>query len=297
MVGRSIVEHPSSKHFEVFAPSRAELDLQDFEHLTEVLGEYQPDLVIHCAGRVGGIAANIADPMAFLVENLDVGRNVILAAHRSGVRRLLNLSSSCVYPRNHNTPLAEDMILSGWLEPTNEGYALAKIVAMKLCEYITRQNSSFLYKSIIPCNVFGRNDKFDLTTAHLVPAIIAKIANAKRLSIESIDVWGDGSARREFMYADDLAEFVWIAASQFEMLPHTMNVGAGVDYTINEYYHMTAEILNWNGQFVHDLSKPSGMQRKLLDVTLQRRFGWSPPTSLAEGIKLTAAYFLGVSSF
>src|SRR6218665_715118 len=161
MVGRNILEHAAIAGHDVLAPRRSELDLSNFTAVSDYLSSHPVDMIIHAAGKVGGIQANMREPVGFLLENLDIGRNVIWAAKTAGVSRLLNLSSSCMYPRNRSEPLTEDMVLTGQLEPTNEGYALAKIVAARLCEYISKQDSNFHYKTLIPCNLYGRHDKFD----------------------------------------------------------------------------------------------------------------------------------------
>ena len=175
MVGRNLLEHPSISSFEVIAPSSNELDLLDFKTVQNYLCKHEPDMVIHAAGKVGGIQANMREPVSFLMDNLDMGRNIVWAAHQAGVKQLINLGSSCMYPRNHQEPLAEDMVLKGELEPTNEGYALAKVVVNRLCEYIMREDYRYQYKTLIPCNIYGRHDKFDPLHSHLIPAIIYKI--------------------------------------------------------------------------------------------------------------------------
>ena len=165
--------------------------------------------MIHAAGVVGGIAANMQQPLKFLIENLDMGSNVIYGAYRAGVKKFINLGSSCMYPRNHETPLTEDMILTGELEPTNEGYALAKVACARMCAYITRENPEYQYTTLILCNIYGRWDKFTGDRAHMIPAVIHKIYRAVADGKDTIEIWGDGSARREFMYAGDLAECIW----------------------------------------------------------------------------------------
>ena len=173
MVGRNLLEHPSISSFEVIAPSSNELDLLDFKTVQNYLCKHEPDMVIHAAGKVGGIQANMREPVSFLMDNLDMGRNIVWAAHQAGVKQLINLGSSCMYPRNHQEPFVEDMVLKGELEPTNEGYALAKVVVTRLCEYIMREDSRYQYKTLIPFNLYGRYDKFDPSNSHLIPAILA----------------------------------------------------------------------------------------------------------------------------
>lgn len=292
MVGRNILEHPMAKKFSFIAPTSSELDLRDFSSVKAFFDKAAPEIVIHAAGRVGGIQANMASPVDFLVENIDIGRNVILASRDAGIKKLINLSSSCMYPRNAINPLTEDLILKGELEPTNEGYALAKIFAMRLCEYLQKEDGSLQYKTLIPCNLFGRFDKFDPKHSHLIPAIIHKVHLAKTNEENSVEIWGDGEVRREFMYVGDLADAVLKGISAFEALPNLMNIGLGIDYTINEYYAAAAKVIGWNGKFVHDLSKPVGMRQKLVSTALQEKWGWESSTSLEEGIQKTYDFYL-----
>jgi len=196
-----------------------------------------------------------------------------------------------MYPRNASNPLVEEQILQGELEPTNEGYALAKISVAKLCEYISREDDGLQYKTLIPCNLYGRWDKFDPRHSHLVPSVIHKLHTAKTAGTETVDIWGDGTARREFMYAGDLADCIWRAVFDYKNVPSRMNVGLGHDYTIDEYYEIAAEIVGYRGQFGHDLSKPAGMQRKLLDVSRQLAWGWKAKTNLREGLHATYRYY------
>jgi len=274
------------------APTSGELDLTDYQATASYFCDANIDLVIHAAGKVGGIQANMREPLDFLVKNIDIGRNVILASRVAGVRKLINLASSCIYPRNHQGALTEDLILKGELEPTNEGYALAKIVTMKLAEYIMCKDSRFKYKTLIPCNLYGKFDKFDPAHSHLIPAIIHKIHVAMHTGQSQIDIWGDGQARREFMYAGDLADAIITAINEFESLPSVINVGLGHDYTIDEYYQAVAEVLGYQGEFLYDHSKPVGMARKLLSVERQQFWGWAPKYSLQQGIKKTYDYYL-----
>jgi GDP-L-fucose synthase len=294
MVGRNLLEHPAIGEYEVLAPRSGELDLRDSQAVQGYLTKYRPDMVIHAAGKVGGIQANMREPVSFLLENLDMGRNIVWAAHQAGIKRLLNLGSSCMYPRNHSEPLREEMVLKGELEPTNEGYALAKVVTARLCEYIMREDAGFQYKTLIPCNIYGRHDKFDPVHSHLVPAIIHKVHQAKQGGLQTVEIWGDGKARREFMYAGDLADALIRALKEFDALPSLMNVGLGHDHTINEYYQAAAEVMGYTGGFVHDLSKPVGMVRKLVSVERQKVWGWSAQHAMREGIEKTYSYYLKV---
>ena len=292
MVGRNLLEHPAIQEFDVLAPRSSELNLLDFNAVQAYMQSHQPDLVIHAAGKVGGIQANMREPVAFLMENLDMGRNVVMASMQAGIKRLINLGSSCMYPRNHENPLHEDMVLKGELEPTNESYALAKVITARLCDYIMRENSSYQYKTLIPCNLYGRHDKFDPVHSHLLPAIIHKVHLAKQSGQKTVEIWGNGTARREFMYAGDLADALIRAVNDFETLPIYMNVGLGHDYSINEYYQTAAEVMDYKGSFVHDVSKPVGMARKLVSIDRQQAWGWNSKIDLHIGIEKTYEFYL-----
>lgn len=292
MVGKNVLEHPRAIEYDFLTPASKELDLTVYQDVEAYIAQHRPDIVIHAAGRVGGIQANIAAPVDFLVDNLDMGRNIVLASRYNNIKRLINLSSSCMYPRNISTPLTEDMILGGELEPTNEGYALAKIATMRLCQYVTKQDPSFKYKTMIPSNLYGRHDKFSPEHSHLIPAIIHKIHLAINNGDSSVEIWGDGTARREFMYVGDLADAIMCALDNFETLPNLMNIGLGYDYTINEYYQSVAEVIGFTGNFTHNLSKPVGMARKLVDIQRQTAWGWAPQTLLHEGIRQSYEFYL-----
>ncbi|HEY1057325.1 MAG TPA: GDP-L-fucose synthase [Limnobacter sp.] len=293
MVGKNIRESlEQAGGHTLITPGRTELDLQNKAAVEAFMLQHQPNLVIHCAGRVGGIQANMAHPVEFLVENLDMGRNVIMAAHGAGVPKLLNMASSCMYPAQAQSPLAEDLILAGALEPTNEGYAIAKIVSTRLCEYITRTHADRQYKTMVPCNLYGRHDKFDPKHSHLIPAIIHKVWQAKVNGEPTVEIWGDGTARREFMYAGDVADAVMHAIGHFDAMPVVVNIGLGDDHTVNDYYATVARVMGWQGTFVHDLSKPVGMKRKMVDVSRQTAWGWKPAHSLEEGLKKTIEFYL-----
>ena len=292
MVGSNIIEHVAANNHEILSPTSAKLNLLDIESVKNYINTKKPDMVIHAAGIVGGIQANIAEPVRFLVDNMYMGFNILTASKECRIKRFMNLSSSCMYPRDAKNPLSEELILKGELEPTNEGYAIAKVASTRLCEYINREDESYLYKTVIPCNLYGKYDKFDPEHSHMIPAVIRKINNAKEKDLESIDIWGDGLARREFMYAADFADFVYYAIDNFESMPQNINVGLGHDYTINEYYQKIANAVGYQGSFTHDLSRPTGMQQKLIDDTKLKAFGWQYQTTLGQGIKKTYDYFL-----
>lgn len=296
MVGKNILEHPLASGLDIYSPGRNELDLRNKVDVRKYLEKLAPDLIIHAAGRVGGIKANMTFPFEFLLENLEVGTNIISCAAEVGVKRLLNLASSCIYPKDIVGTLTEDMILSGRLEPTNEGYALAKIAALRLCEFANLRADNIQYKTLIPCNLYGPHDKFDLASAHLIPAIISKVHKAKLNREPTVEIWGDGSARREFMYVEDLANVVLRAARDYDQVPLLMNVGLGHDHSVLDYYRAVADVVGWQGEFSFDLTKPTGMKRKLLNIDRQTAWGFLPAHNLSDGIRKTYDFYLRTSN-
>ena len=292
MVGRNIIDHNESNNYKILSPKSSDLNLLNYKNIENFISDNRPDIIIHTAGVVGGIQANIDNPTKFLVENLQMGINILTASKKMNVKNFINLSSSCMYPRNSNIPLSEDKILTGELEPTNEGYALAKISTTKLCEYINSEDNSLLYKTIIPCNLYGKYDNFSNNSSHMIPAVIKKIHEAKKNNLEFVEIWGDGLASREFMYASDLSDFIYFAIKNFNKMPQNINVGIGKDHTINEYYKTIADIIGFKGKFKNNLTKPTGMKKKLIDNKKLKEFGWSHTISLEHGIEETYKYYL-----
>lgn len=291
MVGRNLIDL-CPKSVELICPSRAELDLIDAHSVQVFIKNIQPDLIINCAGKVGGIKANMAEPFSFFVDNMLINQSIILGAYNSNVKYLLNFGSSCMFPRNAENPLKEDMLLTGELEPTNEGYALAKIAAQRMISYLSFEHPELCYKTVIPCNLYGKYDKFEEDKAHMIPAVIARMHKAVVENKSIVTIWGDGSAKREFMYAEDLAYMIWTLLDNFEDMPQLMNLGLGVDYTIFDYYKAIAEVVGFKGEFEFDLSKPIGMKQKVVDITLQNNLNLSPQHTLNQGIIKTFNYYL-----
>ena len=248
MVGQNVLA--AADTLTIDHPSSSDLDLTRATDVLSYIQDTKPDLIIHAAGKVGGIQANMADPVGFLDKNLAIGRNLIMGAYEAGVPELLNLASTCIYPRAAENPLRENMVLTGELEPTNEGYAIAKIAALRLCEYIRKQRPELQYKTLIPCNLYGPHDNFHPEKSHLLPAIIRKVHDAKQKGEAQVEIWGDGTARREFMFAGDLAEVVLKAGANMSTLPDLMNTGLGHDHSINDYYQAVADALGWQGEFL-----------------------------------------------
>lgn len=291
MVGRNLLAHPAFMNRDVLHPTRTDLDLFDPVRLDTFIRKTRPDLIIHCAAKVGGIQANQNRNSTFLAENAQMGMNLILSARKAGVPNLINLASSCMYPRDHETPLREEDLLTGPLEPTNEGYALAKLLCTRLTQFIFME-SNMAYKTIIPCNLYGSWDKFDPFNGHLLPSVIRKVHEAKIRNAPFIEVWGDGSARREFLYVEDLIAFLAIAVEHVKTLPPVINVGAGQDNSVVDYYRLACDVLGCQSDFRFDPTRPTGMKRKLMDTSRARAFGWQPRVSLREGISRTYQHFL-----
>lgn len=269
---------------ELVPVTRADADLRDQAAVRALIARVQPDLVIHAAARVGGIAANVADPAGFLMDNMQIDSNLLSASLDAGVTRFLYFGSSCMYPKDYRQPLVESDVLAAPLEPTNEGYALSKIASSRFCEYVARQFGHD-YRVIIPSNLYGPNDDFSFDRGHLVAATIAKAHRAKVSNAETIDVWGDGSARREFTFVGDLASWIVQHLDAMHDWPPLMNVGQGDDHSVLDYYRIALEVVDYECDLVTDPSKPAGMKQKLMDSSLAAGFGWTPSTSLRDGMK------------
>lgn len=240
---------------------------------------------------MGGISANVQYPLDYILENLLIDSSVIDASAKNSVDRFLYIGSSCMYPRDHNETLTENAILSGKLEPTNEGYALAKLSASHAVVSAGAQLGG-AWKVIIPSNLYGPGDSLDLTKSHLLASIILKLIYAKSNESNVVEIWGDGTAKREFTFVDDVANFVSQNWNSIENWPQVMNVGIGIDLTVRDFYEIVADEIGYLGKFIHNLDKPTGMKRKLMDSSLAREYGWNPKTLYPEGIKRTIAWYL-----
>lgn len=292
MVGRNILEHSSASKFTFLSPPSTELNLLNAAAVTAYYERHRPELVIHCAGLVGGIQANMKWPVRFLVENLEMGKNILLAAQQYDVSKVINMASSCIYPKDYQGLLEEEMILTGPLEPTNEGYALAKISIMKLAQYINLESGQLRFKTFIPCNLYGRWDKFSDHNSHMIPAVIKKIHHAILNKETTVEIWGSGNARREFMYAADLANFIYFSLEHWNDVPEIINVGLGNDYSINDYYKTVADVLCYQGRFHHNLDRPEGMKCKVVSTSKSDAIGWKASTNVVDGIRQTYQFFL-----
>jgi GDP-L-fucose synthase len=290
MVGSAIVRQLDREDCEILTVERTDLDLIDQAATHRWIKANRPDVVFLAAAKVGGILANDRYPADFLYENLMIEANVIRACLDAGVRRLVFLGSSCVYPKSAPQPIPESALLTGALEPTNEAYAIAKIAGLKLVAACRRQHGAD-YISLMPTNLYGPNDNFDLESCHVVPALLRKVHQARRDGADRVVVWGSGSPRREFLHVDDLADAcVFLARTWSDDEP--INVGSGADCTIGELAEMIREVVGWSGEFVFDANRPDGTPRKLLDVSRLTRLGWAPKIRLEKGLAQTYAWYL-----
>ena len=283
MAGSAIVRRLASENCEVLTVGRSEVDLRNQPAVEKWLGERKPQAVFLAAAKVGGILANDTHPAEFLYENLAIETNVIHAAHKAGVEKLLFLSSSCVYPRLAPQPMKEEALLTGPLEPTNEWYAVAKIAGMKLCQAYRKQyGCDFI--SCMPTNLYGPGDNYDPAASHVAAAMQVKVHQAKLKKADAIQIWGSGAPKREFLYVDELADAAVFLMKNYSDALH-VNVGTGTDLTIRELAELVAGVAGWQGRFEYDRSKPDGMPRKVMDVSRLRSLGWSAKMPLKEGFR------------
>jgi GDP-L-fucose synthase len=291
MVGSAILRKlQTEKYVNIIVKTRKELNLLDQAQVWDFFQKERPEYVILAAARVGGIKANLTYPADFLYENLQIQNNIIWSAHKTGVTKLLFLGSSCIYPRNCPQPMKEENLLDGKVEPTNEGYALAKIAGIKLCEKIYEQYNK-IFISCMPTNIYGPNDNFDTESSHVIPALMRRMYEAKAKKMEEVTIWGSGNSRREFLYVDDLAKAtVWLMQNYDEK--EFLNIGTGADVSIKELAYMIKEIVGFEGDLAFDESKPDGMPKKLLNVERASALGWRYETSLDEGLRQSYTWFL-----
>lgn len=291
MVGAAIWRQLEKEGYKnLIGRSSKEIDLRNQDMVKDFLNTEKPDVVIDAAARVGGILANSTYPYQFLMENLQIQNNLIDASLNSDVNKFIFLGSSCIYPKFAPQPLKEEYLLTGSLEPTNDAYALAKIAGVKTCEAIRKQFNKD-YVSLMPTNLYGTHDNFDLETSHVLPAMIRKFHDAKLNNHSTVVLWGSGTPLREFLFVDDMASSVIFALEN--ILPeHLYNVGTGVDLSIQQLAQTIQHIVGHKGEVIWDSSKPDGTPRKLLDVSKMNELGWKHQIELEDGIKLTYNWFL-----
>jgi len=294
LVGSAILRSLEHGGYEdLLTRTQGELDLTDGREVDEFFEVQKPEYVFFAAAKVGGILANATRPVEFLRDNLYIELNVISAAHRHGVRKLMFLGSSCIYPKFTPQPIKEEALLTGELEPTNEPYALAKIAGIKLCQAYNRQHAAD-FVSVMPTNLYGPGDNFDLESSHVLPALIRKFHEAKENDEPRVIVWGTGTPRREFLHVDDLADACVYLMNTYSGT-EIVNVGVGQDISIRGLAELVREIVGYRGEIIYDDSKPDGTPRKLLDVSRLHDLGWRARIPLREGIEQTYSWFLGSS--
>lgn len=298
MVGKALIKLLKTEGYtNLITPSSHELNLISQQATMQFFMQFfkseKIDYVFHLAGHIGGIKASITHPVEFLYNNNQIIMNTIYAAHTYKVRKLLFLGSSCIYPRECPQPMKEEYLLTGPLEPTNEGYALAKISGLKLCEYLNKQfGANFI--SLMPCNLYGYNDHFEPENSHVISALIYKMHKAKLAGEPAVEVWGSGRSRREFLFTDDIASAMLYFMNHYNFtdLGTFINIGSGVDATVTEIANMIKEVVGYKGELYFDITKPDGMPKKLMDVSKAKKLGWTATISLSDGLKLAYEDYL-----
>jgi GDP-L-fucose synthase len=290
MVGQALIRRLGGLGVELLTVTRKDVDLRRQSATERWMAEARPDVVFVAAATVGGILANDTRPAEFLYDNLMITANLIEAARQTGVKKLLYLGSSCIYPKHAAQPMKEEVLLTGPLEPTNEWYAVAKIAGLKLCAAYRRQyGCDFI--SAQPTNLYGPGDNYDLRMSHVIPALIAKMHAAKTGAAKEVEIWGSGRPRREFLHVDDLADALVFLMEHYSGESH-VNVGTGTDVTIAEVARTIQEVVGFGGRLVYDASKPDGTPQKLLDISRLRDMGWTPSITLRDGLASTYRAFL-----
>jgi len=302
MVGSSLFNYLKIKNFgKLLCASRSALNLENSVKVDNFIKKYKPDVIVNCAGKVGGILANSIYPTEFLNENILIQTNLIKSAYKNNISHFINLGSSCIYPKYSKQPIKEKYLLSGSLEKTNEAYAIAKIVGLKLCEYYNKQfNTSFL--TLMPCNLYGPNDNFNLQNSHFIPALISKIVKAKELKNKFVEIWGTGKPKREIMHVDDLSSAIFFIINKkisndkrlMNYLKKTslINIGSGNEYSIKQFASKIIQIVNGKLKLKFNKNFPDGTLRKVLDTKFINKLGWKSNIKLDKGLKNTIDWYV-----
>jgi len=291
LVGSAIAKSlADSGYTNIITFNKEDVDLTDIQQTQWMFSVYEPEYVFLSAAKVGGIGHNMSNPADFLLENLKIQNNVIEVSHKYKVKKLLFLGSSCIYPKDSNQPIKEEALMTGHLEPTNEGYAIAKIAGIKLCQMYKKQyGDSFI--SAMPCNVYGPNDKFDVERSHVIPSMIKKFHDAKINGIGSVTLFGDGSAMREFVYSYDLSDALIFLMNNYSEDAH-INIGSEHEVSIKDLASLVCRAVEYDGDILWDTTKPNGMMRKKVDTSKMDGFGWTAKTDLLTGIKTTYDWYI-----
>jgi GDP-L-fucose synthase len=291
MLGKTVCEKFKIEGFDVLEITREKVDLMDANKTLEYFSKYAIDLIVHCAAVVGGIQANIDGGTKFFTDNVRIDSSVLFAGRALGIENFIYIGSSCMYPANIDHPLKENDILTGALEPTNKNYALAKIFGAHLTTSIAIENN-LNWRVFIASNLYGPNDHFGTDKSHLLSAVIKKSIEAKEKRETKIDMWGDGSPKREFTFVTDFADWIFNSSKILNKLPNVLNTGIGEDYSVIEYYNKVLNTIGYSCEVVANKSKANGNMRKLMDSSLAMKFGWSPKVGIDEGIKKTIDWYL-----
>ncbi len=283
LAGSAIVRKLEKDSCSIITADRQKLDLLKFENVEKFFLKFKPDFVINAAGIVGGIAANIEFPVSFIQDNITIQDNIFRSSYKYGVKRLIFLGSSCIYPKNCQQPIKEEFLLDGDLEKTNEYYALAKIVGIKTCEAYNKQFSCE-YISVMPTNLYGPNDNFNQETSHVPAALIDRFHNAKKFDLDKVVIWGNGETYREFMHSDDFADACIFVLKNYSN-SKIINIGTGVDISIRDFAHLIKEIVGYKGEIIFDNTKPTGAKKKLLDISKLKKLGWESRIDLRNGME------------
>ena len=301
MVGKSIYKNLLKKNIgKLITADRKKLNLENIDKVNKFIKKNRPDVIINCAGKVGGIMANKTYPTEFLNENIQIQNNLIKAAYQNNIEHFINLGSSCIYPKKSKQPIKEEYLLTGSLEKTNEAYALAKIVGLKMCEFYNSQYSKS-YLTIMPCNLYGPNDNFDNKNSHFLPALIKKVIETKQQNNKSIEIWGTGKPKREVMHVDDLAEAIFFILKKkikndsklLKIIRKSsiINVGSGSEYTIKNFVKIICNILNNKNKLIFNKNYPDGTMRKILDSSRIKRLGWKEKIEITKGLSETINWY------
>jgi len=301
MVGSSLYSFFRSQNFKnIITINRNKLNLYNHIKVDEFIRKIKPDIIINCAGKVGGIWANSNYPVEFLDENILIQMNIIKSAYKHKVKHLINLGSSCIYPKNSKQPIKEEYLLSGQLEKTNEAYALAKIVGLKACEYFNKQYGTS-YLTVMPCNLYGPNDNFDLKNSHFIPALIKKFVQSNKNKNKEVEIWGSGSPKREIMYVDDIASAILLLIKKkisknkflinYLKKESVINVGSDNEYSIKKIAQIISKTINNKSKLKFNRKYPDGTPRKILDSRVIKNLGWKPKVSLSEGLNKTLDWY------
>ena len=291
MLGKAVCKSLESPDIEIIKLTREKVDLRNSEDTLRFFSRHKPDLVVHCAALVGGIAANIDGGSKYFLENIELDRSALYSARELKINDLIYISSSCMYPANIDHPLKESEILTGALEPTNANYALAKILGLNITRSIATEDG-LNWRVFVASNLYGPHDHFDSNKSHLLAAIIQKAIEAKENNAKRIEMWGNGKPRREFTYVDDFANWIALSSKFLNQLPIVLNTGIGIDYSVKEYYEKVLVALNLEVEITANPNKPSGNMRKLMDSSLAKEYGWLAPTDIDTGIAKTIDWYL-----